>query len=118
MKHHFQTPRKSPGTSLVAPQNSRVYRAVTLLVSLTCGGSFAQTTNAPPAPPQSSSDTNVVKLAPTTVVGKLDVAREQIVPELGATVYSVSKEQIQALPEGENASLNQVLLRAPGMAQD
>jgi outer membrane receptor protein involved in Fe transport len=118
MKHNFQTQRKIPATS-VSLQNARVYRAVILLVSFTCGGvSFAQTTNAPPAGPVSNSDTNVVKLAPTTVVGKLDVARDQIVPELGATVYSVSKEQIQALPEGENASLNQVLLRAPGMAQD
>ena len=118
MKHNFQLQRKIPAIS-VSLQNARVYRAVILLVSLTCGGaSFAQTTNAPPATPQSNSDTNVVKLAPTTVVGKLDVARDQIVPELGATVYNVSKEQIQALPEGENASLNQVLLRAPGMAQD
>ena len=33
-------------------------------------------------------------------------------------VYGIGQEQIQTLPGGENASLNQVLLRAPGMAQD
>ena len=49
--------------------------------------------------------TNVVKLTPTTVVGKLDVAREEIVPELGATVYNIDKAQIQALPHGETRHL-------------
>ena len=62
--------------------------------------------------------TNVVKLAPTTVVGKLDTARNQIVPDLGATTYTINQAQIAALPGGENAPFNQVLLRAPGMAQD
>ena len=52
------------------------------------------------------------------MVGKLDVARNQIVPDLGATTYTLSKEQIATLPQGENAPFNQVLLRAPGMAQD
>ena len=52
------------------------------------------------------------------MVGNLDVAREEIVPELGATVYNIGQAQIQALPQGENTSLNQVLLRAPGTAQD
>ncbi len=65
-----------------------------------------------------SSATNVVTLAPTTVIGKLDTARNQIVPDLGATTYTMSKAQIAALPQGENAPFNQVLLRAPGMAQD
>src|SRR6266404_1133214 len=100
-------------------QNARIYRAVILLISLTCGGgAIAQTINALAAATAADTGTNVVKLAPTTVVGKLDVAREQIVPELGATVYNIDKEQIQALPQGENASVNQVLLRAPGTAQD
>lgn len=78
-------------------------------------------TNSPPAQPAGpppAVSTNVVQLEGTTVIGKLDAARQQIVPELGATEYSVSKEQIQALPQGENATLNSVLLRTPGMAQD
>jgi outer membrane receptor protein involved in Fe transport len=65
-----------------------------------------------------TGQTNVTKLGTVTVVGKLDVARNQILPDLGATVYSISKEQIQVLPAGENAPFNEVLLRAPGVAQD
>src|SRR5882672_10073583 len=76
----------------------------------------AQETNAVPLRP--STTTNVTQLEPVTVVGKLDVAREQIVPSLGATSYGISKEQIETIPLGENAPFNQVLLRAPGMAQD
>jgi hypothetical protein len=106
----------------------RVYRAVILLVSAACGAAAtAQTNNPPaqtnsppvaPASPGSGISTNIVKLAPTTVVGRLDAARNQIVPDLGATTYTISQAQIAALPQGENAPFNQVLLRAPGMAQD
>ena len=71
-----------------------------------------------PASPDAGGSTNVVTLAPTTVVGKLDVARNQIVPDLGATTYTVSQAQIAALPGGDNAPFNQVLLRTPGMVQD
>jgi hypothetical protein len=121
MNFNLQKSRSAWATQRVTPQNARLYRTAILLVSLAWGGtSFAQTTNAPPTTDSSGSGsgTNVLKLAPMTVMGRLDVARSQIVPELGATEYTVSKEQIQALPQGENATLNQVLLRAPGMAQD
>ena len=117
MKRTLKIRRPRPAAFPLSPQNARRYRAAILLASLTCGGvSFAQT--AATETPSTGGGTNVVTLKPTTVVGKLDVAREQIVPDLGATVYGISKDQIQALPQGENAPLNQVLLRAPGMAQD
>src|SRR6266853_6280448 len=96
-------------------------RAVCCLAALGCGGLALGQTNNPAADvtkSDSSSSTNVIKLAPTDVFGRLDVARNQILPDLGATVYGISKEQIAALPQGENASFNEVLLRAPGMAQD
>src|SRR3984957_12917493 len=49
---------------------------------------------------------------------RLDVARQQIQPNLGATSYNFSPEALQDIPQGENAPLNQVLLQAPGVAQD
>ncbi len=49
---------------------------------------------------------------------RLDEAREQIQPSLGATRYNFSPEALQNIPQGENAPLNQVLLQAPGVAQD
>ncbi|MGO9199959.1 MAG: TonB-dependent receptor [Limisphaerales bacterium] len=128
MKAHFCPTRTRPAGDRGNARNARVYRAVILLVSAVCGGAATAQTNAPPAQtnnppvapasPGSGISTNVVKLAPTTVVGRLDAARNQIVPDLGATTYTISQAQIAAMPQGENAPFNQVLLRAPGMAQD
>ncbi|MBV9490871.1 MAG: TonB-dependent receptor [Verrucomicrobia bacterium] len=58
------------------------------------------------------------ELAPVTVVGQLNEARDQIVPYLGATRYSIGQPQIQTQSQGENAPFNQVILRAPGVVQD
>src|ERR1700716_484541 len=49
---------------------------------------------------------------------RLDIARQQIQPSLGASVYQFSPEALQAIPQGQNAPLNQVLLQAPSVAQD
>ncbi len=49
---------------------------------------------------------------------KLDQARSQIEPSLGATTYQFSRGAIETLPQGDNAPLNQTLLQAPGVAQD
>ena len=49
---------------------------------------------------------------------RLDQARSQLQPNLGATRYDFSRQAIETLPQGDNAPLNQVLLQAPGVAQD
>src|ERR1039458_8109188 len=128
MKAHFYQTRISSAYRRACPRNARFYHAVILLTSVAFAGAAIAQTNIPPvvaASPDAGSSTNaasnftnVVQLAPTTVVGRLDVARSQIVPDLGATVYTVNQAQIAALPGGDNAPFNQVLLRAPGMAQD
>lgn len=75
---------------------------------------MAQTPPAEPAPPQVPSDGLSIE-----VVGKrLDRERSEIQPSLGATRYDFSKTAISNTPLGENAPLNQVLLRAPGVVQD
>jgi outer membrane receptor protein involved in Fe transport len=48
----------------------------------------------------------------------LDVARGQIQPSLGATVYRLDQQTIESQAQGYNAPFNQVLLQAPGVAQD
>jgi outer membrane receptor protein involved in Fe transport len=54
----------------------------------------------------------------TVTAKRLDDARATIQPSLGATRYEFSPATIDALPQGQNAPLNQVLLRAPGVAHD
>ena len=53
-----------------------------------------------------------------TVVGSLDEKRNDIVPNLGATSYGISQNQIANQSQGSDASFNQTLLRVPGFAQD
>ena len=87
-----------------------------------------KTTN-PPAPPATapSAETTAPAAEPAadetqlpeiSIYGHLDQARNQILPSLGATSYSINEAQIDQLPQGANALMNQVLLRAPGVAED
>ena len=52
------------------------------------------------------------------VAKQLDIARNQIQPSLGASVYQFNRQAIEDQPQGDSAPLNQVLLQAPGVAQD
>jgi outer membrane receptor protein involved in Fe transport len=51
-------------------------------------------------------------------VQRLDRARNGLLPEVGASVYRLTQADIDALPQGANTPLNQVLLQAPGVAND
>jgi outer membrane receptor protein involved in Fe transport len=102
-------------------RNRKVYLAVISSVALSCGGTaLSQTNNVPTAGVASSdSATNkITDLGNVTVVGQLDHARDQILPDLGATAYTISKDQIDAQSQGGNAPMSQVILRAPGVVQD
>ena len=110
-------------------ENRRVYLAVISSVALSCGGTALAQTNivadAKAVSPgistnvvSSGSSTNVTQLGNVTVVGKLNQARNQIVPDLGATAFTINKDQIATLSQGGNAPMNQVVLRAPGVAED
>jgi outer membrane receptor protein involved in Fe transport len=62
------------------------------------------------------ASTNV--LSTITVEGTLNQARSSILTSVGATSYAISSESILNAAQGDNASFNQVLLRAPGVAED
>jgi outer membrane receptor protein involved in Fe transport len=80
------------------------------------------TINLPPAPLVESTNAigtnSPITLPPVTVTGDLDRARDQIAPSLGAVTYTIGPNQIQVLPQGQNAPFSQVLLRAPGVVAD
>ncbi len=80
----------------------------------------AQTTSgvAPaPAPPATQpADTATSELIVTA--RRLDAARASIQPQLGASAYTIDSKAIEALPGGDNTTLSQVVLQAPGVAQD
>jgi outer membrane receptor protein involved in Fe transport len=49
---------------------------------------------------------------------KLAEARSEIEPRIGATTYTMSSQAIENQPGGEDVSLSQTLLQAPGVSQD
>ena len=72
----------------------------------------------PAAAVESGTPTTATELPEVTVFGQLDVARSLIVPDLGATAYTVTGQQIEVESRGDNAPFQQVLLRTPGVAED
>lgn len=52
------------------------------------------------------------------VMGHMDQARGRIFPALGAVSYGIDEKQIQATPQGQNATFSQIMLRLPGVVQD
>jgi len=49
---------------------------------------------------------------------RLNKSRNSLSPDTGGSKYTFSQQAIQQLPQGANTSLNQVILQAPGVAQD
>jgi outer membrane receptor protein involved in Fe transport len=67
-------------------------------------------------PAASTDDGGVIDLDVTA--RRLDAARNSIQPSLGASKYEFSPATVDTVPQGQQATLGQVLLRAPGVAQD
>ena len=68
-------------------------------------------TNRPPAPPTQEQ-------LVTQQNEKLDSARNNIFPPVGANSYEVTHRTIESLPQGTNTTLDKVLLQLPGVTQD
>ncbi|MGH7812989.1 MAG: TonB-dependent receptor [Candidatus Binataceae bacterium] len=49
---------------------------------------------------------------------RLNRARNSLSPQTGGSVYRFTQKAIQELPQGNNTALNDVILQAPGVAQD
>ena len=82
----------------------------TALVTWFAGGpAIAQQT--PPSEGGLSLDIEVV-------ARQLDIARSEIQPSLGASVYDFSRQAIETQPQGDNQPFNRLLLQAPGVTQD
>ncbi len=72
----------------------------------------------PPAGSPDESNPTPIAMDPLVVTSTLDQAREDIVPNLGASTFAISTAQIALQPLGTNAPFSQVVLQAPGVAQD
>jgi outer membrane receptor protein involved in Fe transport len=95
-----------PSIEVVAPRRAQPPRRPKVRVTT------GQRRETPAEPPPSEAQ---------VVAGKnatFDTARQAIVAPIGATSYSIGHQAIEALPQGTNATLDKVLLQAPGVSQD
>src|SRR5437879_8631674 len=71
-----------------------------------------------PAPPPTATPGTATAENVVVTAQELDISRQQIVPSLGATRYTVGPDRLDSQAQGENAQFNQTILRFPGVAQD
>jgi outer membrane receptor protein involved in Fe transport len=96
-----------PKIEVIAPRRAQPPRRPQTRVTT---GQRRETPAAPPPPTEAQ-----------VVAGKndkFDEARQNIVAPIGATSYQINHQAIEALPQGNNATLDKVLLQFPGVTQD
>src|SRR6202045_2433038 len=76
------------------------------------------TSSSTPTPTASATPATATAQSVTVTSQELDISREQIVPSLGATRYTVGPDRLDSQAQGENAPFNQTILRFPAVAQD
>src|SRR5512133_3242716 len=98
----------------------RVLTAATMLLFWACLATAQNPAPAAPSPTPSTTATPGTATAEQVVVTsqELDISREAIVPNLGATRYTVGPDRLDSQSRGEDAPFNQTMLRFPGVAQD
>ncbi len=111
---------KTPPAETAVPPATAPSAATTNAPAPPASAPSAATTNAPApsAPTTLENPAPETQLPEISIYGHLEEARNQILPSLGATSYSVDETQLDQMSEGDNAAMNQVLLRAPGVAED
>jgi outer membrane receptor protein involved in Fe transport len=87
-------------------------------LSLLFGATLASAQDAVPVSPSPSPSGTSEAERVVVTSQELDISREQIVPNLGATRYTVGPDRLDSQAQGENAPFNQTILRFPGVAQD
>ena len=95
----------------ISPRRLPRATACSLFV-LTLAASAARADDAPPAG-GSGEIQNI-----TVTAERLNKTRNEIQTQTGASTYVMGQDAIDALPGGDNLPLNEILLQAPGVAQD
>jgi outer membrane receptor protein involved in Fe transport len=108
----------------------RIYIGLLVMAALSIGrAAYAQTSNATTQEAAATSATTqpqnttlpavpANRLENVVVTSTLDQALIEIAPSLGAVTYTIGPDQIQSIPQGEDAPFQQILLRAPGVVMD
>ena len=97
----------APGTYAVVGEKSGFETSTAVVTVATVEGVAADLTLA-------SREALDVKVA----AKRLEEARLSIQPRIGASTYTITNDAVQNQPKGENSTLTEVLLQAPGVSPD
>ncbi|MGP0092738.1 MAG: TonB-dependent receptor [Xanthobacteraceae bacterium] len=78
------------------------------------GGAAAAAAQAAPAPGAPTA----AQAALDRKMQVMDQSRENLLPKLGATSYTINRQAIETLPQGDNTPIDKVILQAPGVSYD
>jgi outer membrane receptor protein involved in Fe transport len=76
---------------------------------------------APQAPENVAATSNSATAAQAALDSKmtgLDQARDNLLPKIGASTYTISRDTIEKLPQADNTPIDQVVLQLPGVSYD
>jgi outer membrane receptor protein involved in Fe transport len=104
---NFKFREVAPGVYAIIATKA-TFKPSTAIVSVTASG----------AKPVALALQSQAALSVAVVAKRLNEARNGLSPETGGSVYRFSQKAVQELPQGNNTPLNQVILQAPGVAQD
>jgi hypothetical protein len=82
------------------------------------GGAPPQTTSATQAARPATGGLTPAQAALDRKMRALDESRENLLPKLGATTYTINREAITSLPQGDNTPIDKVILQMPGVSYD
>jgi outer membrane cobalamin receptor len=103
----FSFPDVPPGTYATVGQKA-AFKPATAIVTVSSSG----------ASPVTLAMASEEALSLAVAAKRLEAARNSLSPETGSSVYRFSEKAIHELPQGTNSQMTEVLLQAPGVAQD
>jgi outer membrane receptor protein involved in Fe transport len=77
-----------------------------------------QNGNVAPAAPAEGVQGTPAQAALDRKMEVLDQSREKLLPKLGATTYTINREAITSLPQGDNTPVDKLILQMPGVSYD
>ena len=70
------------------------------------------------ANPSNANNTTAAQAALDATMTGLDQARDNLLPKIGASTYTIGRDAIEKLPQGDNTPIDKVILQMPGVSYD
>jgi outer membrane receptor protein involved in Fe transport len=67
---------------------------------------------------QQTNASTAAQAALDAKMSAMDQARENLLPKIGASTYTISRQAIVDMPQGDNTPLDKVILQMPGVSYD